>query len=252
MNTRASDMLREPPEGALTAAEYVLGVLDAAARRAAEIRLAREPAFAYDVAAWQRRLVPLIEEIFPVPAPLSLWPRIASAAGIQTGAPQTPRARTIDSPSLWQNLPFWRWLSAGAFAAAAASLAALFLLSRPTPQIPVPQPRPELVATMAQDDGKALFVATIDPSTGTLVVLPISVVIPAGRVAELWLIPPGDAPHSLGLVDAQHAQPVSVPASLRAALGPKAIVAVTLEPPGGAPGGKPSGPIIAKGEIALL
>ena len=252
MNARASDMLREPPEGALTAAEYVLGVLDAEARRAAETRLAREPTFAHDVHAWQRRLAPLIEEIFPVPAPFSLWPRIASAAGIQIGTPNTPPASTIDSPSLWQSLPFWRWLNAGTFVAAAASLAALFLLSQPTPHIPAPQPRPALVATMAQDDGKALFVATIDPSTGTLVVLPISVVIPAGRVAELWLIPPGDVPHSLGLVDALHAQPVSVPASLRSALGPKAIVAVTIEPPGGAPGGKPSGPIIAKGEIALL
>lgn len=249
MNTRASDLLREPPEGALTAAEYVLGVLDAAARRAAQLRLAREPAFASEVTAWQSRLVPLIEEIVPVPAPLSLWPRIASAAGIRDRA--TPATRQADG-SLLQSLRFWRWLSAGAFTAAAASLAALFFAAHAPQPIPVPQPGQELVATMAQDDGKALFVATIDPTSGKLVVLPISVVIPAGRVAELWLIPPGDVPHSLGLLDPQHAQPVSVPANLRAALGPKAIVAVTVEPPGGAPGGKPSGPIIAKGEIALL
>jgi len=252
MNTRASDMFREPPEDALTAAEYVLGVLGAAARRAAETRLARDPAFAYDVAAWQKRLLPLIEEIHSVPAPLSLWPRIQSATGIESGVMSPSRARQVYSPSLWHSLSFWRWLSAGTLAAAAASLAALFFLAQPQRQISRPQPGQELVATMAQDDGKALFVATIDSATGTLVVLPIDVVIPAGRVAELWLIPPGDAPHSLGLLDPQHAQPVSVPANLRAALGPKAIVAVTVEPPGGAPGGKPSGPIIAKGVIALL
>ncbi|MGH8122644.1 MAG: anti-sigma factor domain-containing protein, partial [Rudaea sp.] len=160
--------------------------------------------------------------------------------------------RQADDSLLWQSLRFWRWLSAGAFAAAAASLFALFFAAHAPQPIPAPQPGRELVATMAQDDGKALFVATIDAQSGKLVVLPISVTIPAGRVAELWLIPPGDVPHSLGLLDAQHAQPVSVPANLRAALGPKAIVAVTVEPPGGAPGGKPSGPIIAKGEIALL
>ncbi len=252
MNTNASDMFREPPEGALTAAEYVLGVLDAASRRAAQLRLAREPTFASDVAAWQSRLAPLIEEIVPVPAPLSLWPRIATAAGIQNRATPATRAPQSDDGSFLQSLRFWRWLSAGAFTAAAASLAALFFAAHAPQPIPVPQPGQELVATMAQDDGKALFVATIDPQSGKLVVLPISVVIPAGRVAELWLIPPGDVPHSLGLLDPQRAQPVSVPANLRAALGPKSIVAVTVEPPGGAPGGKPSGPIIAKGEIALL
>jgi anti-sigma-K factor RskA len=250
MNTRATDMFRDPPEGALTAAEYVLGVLDAVSHRSAAARAAREPAFAYEVAAWQKRLIPLIEEIAPVPVPLSLWPRIRADVGIADAGSAARGADAGASTSFWQSLGFWRWLSAGGFAAAAASLVALFLAA-PAPQLQ-PQPAQQLVATMAQDDGKALFVATIDPQKGTLVILPIAVSIPNGRVAELWLIPPGDAPHSLGLVDPLHAQPVSVPAALRAALGPKAIVAVTVEPPGGGPGGKPSGPIIAKGEIALL
>jgi anti-sigma-K factor RskA len=250
MNTRATDMFRDPPEGALTAAEYVLGVLDAVSHRSAAARAAREPAFAYEVAAWQKRLTPLIEEIMPVPVPLSLWPKIRTAAGI---ADATSTVRDAGaSTSFWQSLGFWRWLSAGGFAAAAASLAALFLAAHAPQTVSPPAAAQQLVATMAQDDGKALFVATIDPQKGTLVILPLAVSIPNGRVAELWLIPPGDAPHSLGLVDPLHAQPVSVPAALRAALGPKAIVAVTVEPPGGGPGGKPSGPIIAKGEIALL
>ncbi len=79
-----------------------------------------------------------------------------------------------------------------------------------------------------------------------------TVAIPAGRVPELWLIPPGGVPHSLGLLDPTKANSVIVPKDLIAALGPHAVVAVTFEPPGGGPGGKPSGPIIAKGEIALL
>jgi anti-sigma-K factor RskA len=251
MNTPASDTLREPPEGSLTAAEYVLGVLDAGARRAAEARLAREPAFQYDVAAWQSRLAPLIEEIVPVPVPFALWPRIQAAVGIASTTRTSPATDTSTSTSLWQSLGLWRWLTAGGFAAAAASLAALFLAVQPTVP-PVAPAAHELVANMAQDDGKTLFVATIDATSGKLVVLPISVSIPAGRVAELWLIPPGGVPHSLGLLDVQHAQPVQVPADLRASLGAKAIVAVTIEPPGGSPSGKPTGPIIAKGEIALL
>ncbi|HEY0230300.1 MAG TPA: anti-sigma factor [Dokdonella sp.] len=239
------------PEAGDAAAEYVLGVLDAAARRAAQSRLLREPTFAREVAEWEVRLTPLIDEVVPVPAPYALWPRIRAAAGIGPAADANASSGQRSArPGLWQSTPFWRWLSAGAFAAAAASLFALFFLPQVTPP-PVPA-APPLVAKMVQDDGKALFLATVDVRHGTMVVQPTSVEIPQGRVPELWLIPPGDAPHSLGVLDPNRANSVIVPKELLAALGPRAIVAVTVEPPGGGPGGKPSGPIIAKGEISLL
>ncbi|MEP6940255.1 MAG: anti-sigma factor [Rudaea sp.] len=247
MSTRPSDIAGEPPEGALTSAEYVLGVLDAAARRSAAARIDREPAFAAEVVDWERRLAPLIDEIVPVPVPFALWPRIQGALGM---AP--PPRRGESSP--WQSVGLWRWLSAGGFAAAAASLFALFIATRaPEPTVVPPPPAAhELVAKMTQDDGKALFVVTIDANTGKLVIQPLDVNIPANRVAELWIIPAGDVPHSLGLVDPQHPRPISIPAALQGALKAKSLVAVSLEPPGGAPHGAPTGPIIAKGEIALL
>jgi anti-sigma-K factor RskA len=243
MNASA-DTLREPPERADSAAEYVLGVLTAAERRVAENRIAQDPLFAREVAAWETRLMPLIDEIALVPAPFALWPRVRAAVGIGP-EPAAPAATRL---TLWQSTPFWRWLSAGAFAAAAASFIAWYLVPRITPS---PEP-PPLVAKMVQDDGKALFLATVDARHGTMVVQPTTVEIPQGRVAELWLIPPGDSPHSLGLLDPLKANSVVVPRDLVVALEPHAVVAVTVEPPGGGPGGKPSGPIIAKGEISLL
>lgn len=244
MNTRA-DIAGEPPEGALTAAEYALGVLDAGARRAAQARAQRDAAFAADVRAWEGHLAPLLDEIAPVPVPFALWPKIQAATGIAASTPNA--AREIE---WWQSLRLWRWLSAAGFTATAASFTALFLATRVP--APVPAPMQELVATMQQDDGKALFTATIDAASGKLIVMPLGVSIPADRVVELWLIPPGDKPHSLGLIDAQHAWPVVVPKALRSALAAKALVAVSVEPQGGAPQGQPTGPIIAKGEIALL
>jgi len=242
MNVSAADVPREPPEGSLTAAEFVLGVLDNATHRAVQTRSEREPAFARDVALWQSRLAPLLNEIAPVPPPFAVWPRIRSAVGIRAHGAAARRV------SLWQSLPLWRWLSASGFALAAASLAALFVATSQTPLPGVVQP---MAATLASDIGQAVFVGSID-AQGNFVVLPVAVNIPADRVAELWLIPPGDAPHALGLLDAQHASRVLVPYALRAALTSKAIVAVSLEQPGGAPAGKPTGPIIAKGLIALL
>ncbi|TLY47393.1 MAG: anti-sigma factor [Gammaproteobacteria bacterium] len=245
MNTRA-DIIGEPPEGALTAAEFVLGVLDASARRDAQARAQRDAAFAAEIRAWEERFAPLLDEIVPVPVPFALWPKIQAAIGIA----ESSKNDASHAGEWWQSLRLWRWLSVAGFAAAAASFAALFLATRaPTP---VPASMQELVATMQQDDGKPLFTATIDAASGKLIVMPLGVSIPADRTVELWLIPPGDKPHSLGLIDAQHAWPVLVPTALRSALAAKALVAVSIEPPGGAPHGQPTGPIIAKGEIALL
>jgi anti-sigma-K factor RskA len=229
MNTPGGPAQPDSPDFADIAAEYVLGVLDARARRAAQERLPRDAAFAREVAEWEARLTPLIDDIVPVPVPYALWPRIRAAAGIgpaiDSASPADPRTRP--RPGLWHSAPFWRWLSAGSRAVA-------------------------WVAKMVQDDGKALFLATVDLRQGTLVVQPTTVEIPQGRVPELWLIPPGDRPHSLGLLDPNRANAIVVPKELLAAFGPRAVVAVTVEPPGGGPGGKPSGPIIAKGEISLL
>jgi anti-sigma-K factor RskA len=181
-----------------------------------------------------------------------LWPRILASVGLPSGTVGAASARSGEPAGFWQSMAVWRWLTATGFAAAAACLVALLLTPgiAPTPVGP-PSGKP-LVAKMVQDDGKSLFLATVDARLGTLVVQPTTVDIPAGRVAELWLIPPGEVPHSLGLLDPTRATAVVVPKQWVASLGPPAIFAVTVEPPGGGPGGKPTGPIIAKGEISLL
>jgi anti-sigma-K factor RskA len=68
-------------------------------------------------------------------------------------------------------------------------------------------------------------------------------------VPELWLIPAGEAPRSLGVIDTTQAREIDIPADLRRALVSGSLLAVTLEPPGGAPHGVPTGPIVAKGGI---
>ena len=49
----------------LTAAEYVLGVLDANARRLALERIEREPAFAAEVMRWESWFSPWLQSIAP-------------------------------------------------------------------------------------------------------------------------------------------------------------------------------------------
>ena len=231
------DIAATPPEPGLLSAEYVLGVLDAPRRREAEARIARDRAFAREVAEWQNRLAPLVAEIEPVDAPLYAWPRVRSTVfGVE-------RRSRFDDVSLW------RWLTAGAGALAAAAIAFAFFATREPPAPTVVAP---LVAAINLDDGKPAFVATIDRARGTMIVMPIAAVIPADKVPELWLIPPGDKPHSLGVVDVAHPISVTIPAALRDAVTLQAAVAISVEPRGGSPTGQPTGPVIAKGGIASL
>ena len=69
---------------------------------------------------------------------------------------------------------------------------------------------------------------------------------------ELWLIPPGDKPHSLGLIDPSRPITIKVPQDLLGRVNREAVLAVSLEPPGGSPTGQPTGPVIANGKLAQL
>jgi len=68
----------------------------------------------------------------------------------------------------------------------------------------------------------------------------------------LWLIPPRDKPHSLGLIDPSRPVRINVPKSLLPQVNSNAMLAVSLEPPGGSPTGQPTGPVIANGKLASL
>jgi anti-sigma-K factor RskA len=230
------DIAAIPPDRSHVAAEYVLGVLDAAARRDVEARIARDRAFAREVAAWQLHLAPLADEIESIEPPRYVWTRL--------------QAKLFERKRGWlDDVVFWRWLSAGTGAVAAAALAFAFVATREAPPPTVVAP---MVAAINLDNGKPAFLATIDLARGTMLVLPVSAVIPADKAAELWLIPPGDKPHSLGVVDVAHPMSVTIPPALRSAVTLKAAMAISVEPPGGSPTGQPTGPVIAKGGLSSI
>ena len=222
------------PDDELLAAEYALGVLDNAERSTAAARIVREPTFSALVAAWEQRLTPWAGALEEVAAPPHLWTDVAAALP----AP-TPR-----HPGLWWDLAFWRGLTLVSGVVAAACLAALLYVG-------VPKPPPPLIASV-DGGGHHHFIVTVDPQHGTIAVLPASFAPVQGKVPELWLIPPGGKPHSLGLLQVSHTVTLALPPNLVADAIPKAVVAVSLEPPGGSPTGQPTGPVIATGELTTL
>ena len=221
------------PDEELLAAEYALGVLSGADRAAAEQRVARDRAFARLVAEWEQRLAPWAAEIADVVPPAQIWDRVANALPAQA-----------QRSSLWQSLAFWRGLSLAAGTLAAACLAALIYLGPPTQQQP-------LVA-MIEGDGHRHFVATIDTRRGTVAVVPAAFSADATRVPELWLIPADGKPRPVGLLRADQAVTLTLPADLSALAKGNAVLAVSLEPPGGSTTGLPTGPVIATGKLTSL
>jgi anti-sigma-K factor RskA len=226
-----SGTVQDLPEDSLLAAEYVLGVLDAAGRRAVDARAAAEPGLAAEIGTWERMLAPLALLVPPVEPPAALWPRLERAIAPGANVVAFPSARSV---RLWQ----------GATAAALA-LAACFAVVAVLPRAP----QPVAVAALAPLNGAApAFVVRVLPGGGLNVAALAPEKVPAGRDLELWALPAGaTAPTSLGVLPQGGA---TIAASSLTAPGGKLLV--SLEPKGGSPTGKPTGPVLYGGVITQM
>jgi anti-sigma-K factor RskA len=236
------DHIAPEDEQKLVAAEYVLGVLDTTDRRIAARQIERTPALAREVEDWEQRLGGLADGIAPEDPPEQTWNRIEAAIGGPTTKPARPA-----EPSLWNSLLFWRTFAIGSAALAAASVAALTYINITAPTAHAP-----MLATLSQTSGQPGFVAAVGADGRSLTIVPAAPVTDDQRSMQLWLIPAGERPHSLGLI--ARGQPVRliVPADLAGRLTSDATLAVSLEPQGGSPTGQPTGPIIANGKLTTL
>ncbi|MPZ41229.1 MAG: anti-sigma factor [Rhizobiales bacterium] len=242
-----TDHIAPEDEGRMLAAEYVLGVLGAEERRAVETRMAEDASFAREVGEWEERLGGIASYVPPARPPAQTWLRIQASLG---GPPLTADPRIAPPTSMWSSLAFWRGLGIGASALAAACLAALVYVGmRPTPQTP----RAPLLATLTGlKTNQPNFVAAISADGRSLTIVPASLLTADKRSVELWLIPQGGKPASLGLIAAGQPVRLNVPAELLPQVGRGAALAVSLEPLGGSPTGQPTGEVIARGDLSRL
>ncbi len=232
----------ELSEAEALAAEHALGVLTAAERAAAELRMAREPAFAADVEAWRERLAPMLDAVAAVTAPAGLWPRI------ERNLPANDNSGSA--------VVRWRRAAMGSMGLAAACMVAVIMLATQKPQVivqPPPAPAQVLNARIDTPDGQHLFVAAYDPDRKALM---ISSLVPpgagAGHVHELWLIPADGKPRSLGFVTPGTSVALPVAAGLAGLADDRAALAVSVEAPGGSKKDGPTGPVVASGKLTRI
>lgn len=235
-------MTRLSDEMEALAGEYALGTLDAAERAAVEARMAIDPAFREAVQAWRQRLAPLDDTASPLVPDPALWSRIESQMNLHP----PERVRVLSGSriaALWENLGFWRPLG---LSSALAGLVLAVALALTIARGPL---KPDYVAVLNTADGRAAAVVNVY-ADGTVNLIPLEdIAVPQGRIIEVWTLQSREqGPVSIGRLDRAR----SLKLDLRNLGRPDAnhLFELTLEPPGGSPTGKPTGPILMKGLAA--
>lgn len=219
------------------ASEYALGTLRGPARRRFERWRAGSARIDERCRFWEEQLLPLARDLKPITPPAHVWERIDQR--LQLEHPRRP-ARVPR-----------RWLTAlAASVLLAGGLAAIYQAQKPGPIT--------RRASLAVASGLAAWTVEVHAPgfrgaqlvvrTGTLRVRN------PGRDYELWALPAGGRPVSLGVLPAaaggewRH----TLTTRQRRALAASTKVAVSLEPAGGSPTGQPTGPVVAAATLAAV
>lgn len=235
---------RKDKDRSTLAAEHALRLLGDDDPDAARIA-AEDPEFAAEAARWRGRLAPLAEEIEPAAPPPHVWSAIADATG---RAPMNDNVATLRN-----RLNRWRAATA-AVTAIAATLAGLLVMQPQPPPVSAPVERPAsapMVAMLGTDGQAAAVVASWDSSARQLVLaVPGDMPADARHAHELWVIPVGGKPHSLGTMPAGKRMHMRLAEAIANLMQQGATIAISVEPPGGSPNGSPTGPVVASGSLS--
>lgn len=231
----------------LLAAEYALRLLDGPELAEARRLEASDAEFAAAVAAWTERLAPLFDDIEEVEPRDEVWRRVESALG-------APAAANDNDEKLRRKLRLWRGYAAGVSAIAASLAVAVGLetMRQPASVVVRAEPVPVMVATLSSPQAATSLSVAFDRARSSLLVTPGRLSGAAGHDHELWIIPAGGRPVSLGLVRPGAPLRIQVPPQLAAYFQLRAGIALSVEPTGGSPTGQPTGPVVASGELLTV
>jgi anti-sigma-K factor RskA len=206
------------------ASEYVLGTMRGPARRRFERWRASTPLVDQRCRFWEERLMRLAKGLTPVQPPAHVWPAIQRRLKLTTPRPLLRRMRSF---------------------ALAASVVLVMGVAGLLYWRSVQTDRPTLVSTISAKSGEQVWQLEVFGNANRLVAHAAK---PPARPVEsdyeLWALPKGGAPVSLGILPAEGATSRALTAIQKEALASSSEVAVSIEPRGGSPTGQPTGDIV--------
>jgi anti-sigma-K factor RskA len=220
------------------AAEHVIGLLEPHEQERAERLAATDESFAARVGAWQARLMEFDETAPRMDPGAALWMKVEASLRREAPAPAT--APSAPRPGLWRSLGFWRGAGlAGAFASLLLAVGLGFTMREA-------QRKPALVAVMLDENGQPAGLVNVRADGRAELVALRDIKAPDGRVLQIWTLwDRARGPVSLGTLASARNIPLSLDALPRTA--PDQLFEITVEPAGGSPTGRPTGPVLMKG-----
>jgi anti-sigma-K factor RskA len=237
----------------LLAASHAVGTLRGGARRRFEAMAREQPAVRAAALLWQGRLANMAELQAPVEPDPAVWVRIRNMIDAEH-ASQAQRAAVVahSNPATlpgvlagWRR-SLWIWRSATLAGALATVLAVVVGvdLKRQLDTAPTVQ----YVAVLADDKAAPSMLVTFDPKNHQLVMQRVGNFREGtDKSLQLWALPPGGAPRSLGVLGSGPAIKLTAAASEVQAVP---TLAISLEPRGGVPSATgPTGPVLFQGAL---
>jgi len=230
------------------AAEYVLGSLDLSQRKEVDRRRGTDTTLDEAVKAWENRLGALVHRLPGIEPPAHLLESILSRLSSQ-GAQVVQLSAHRKARVVWRPLA----VGSGTLAACVALFVVWFTFVHSGPPTTLVAELHRSGATADESAGprSPVFVVTVDLKARTVMVRPIAARSRPGRSYQLWALRPGAAaPDSLGVISQAEAITVSLPSSYPPGEFVDAALSVSLEPEGGSPTGRPTGPVMFVGKLA--
>ncbi len=233
-------MRKTPERIEMLAAEYVLGSLHGLARKRFERWMMESAKAREEVWFWEQKLGLLSAEVPEVKPPSSVWGAIERRLWQveSQGGKAQPRANYR-----------WFWPSWSVLATAAALVMA-FVLIQPSPE----GSRAQFSGAIVQADSNDPLWLVSETGQGNLLKLRsvAASAAEAGKDYELWIVPANGQPLSLGVIPVGGLHQVTLTDQARQALSQSRTLAISLEPIGGSPTGKPTGPILHVAQLYEL
>lgn len=224
------------------AAEFVLGTLRGQARARFETLMRYDPALRSMVADWEDRLTPLARAGTDIAPPAHVWNALSQRL-----------TRTPRKPRWWESLAVWRGLTA---TGAVCTLALAIVFGLTTGK----EPPMAMIAVMNDTAGQPAMTvswpsmhAMRDRPYVRIKVMQEHPVMAPGTEWELWMLPQGEGqPVSLGLITTDADQVMRLTPELGARIEKAWGIAMSVEPKGGSPSGRPTGPVVMKGPCVKI